>query len=187
MGDPKKSRKLYARPIMQWNAKRIEEEGALMEEFGLVNAKEIWRARAKLRQIRGNARKLLAVGDAGKGTVKQILDKVKRYGILKPKEDKESTLDDLLTLDVRDILERRLQTQVYKKGLARTIKQARQLIVHGYIAVNGKRVTVPGYVVPLSEENSLSYYKSINIAPKLVEPAPQASEAPKAKEGEMNG
>lgn len=188
MGDPKKSRKKYARPTMQWNAKRIEEESALIEEYGLVNAREVWKARAKLRQIRSNARKLLAVGDAGKGTAKQILERAKRYGILKPKEDRESTLDDLLALDVRDVLERRLQTRVYKKGLARTIKQARQLIVHGYISVNGKRVTVPGYIVPLSEENGLGYYKSINIAPKLAEPeAERKGGAAGKEEGEING
>jgi small subunit ribosomal protein S4 len=182
MGDPKKSRKKYSRPPMQWNIKRIEEDSALVSEYGLKNSKEVWKARDKLRKIRGNARKLLAVGEEGKDKSKQILDRVKRYGILKQKEERENTVDDLLTLDVRDILERRLQTRVYKKGLARTIKQARQIIVHGYVAINGKRITVPSYMVPLSEDDSIGYYKNINIAPKV-----QVEEAPAQKQGDTDG
>ncbi len=182
MGDPKKSRKKYATPSIMWDLKRIEEERALREEYGLKSALEVWKARARLRNIRGNARKLLAIGSAGNKVREQILARVKRYGILKQKEDKESTLDDLLALDIRDILERRLQTRVYKKGLARSIKQARQLIVHGYVAINGKRVTVPGYIVPLSEEDGIGYYKHIDIAPKV-----EVKDAPAETKEEVKG
>jgi len=77
-------------------------------------------------------------------------------------------LEDVLGLTVRDILERRLQTQVYKKGLARTIKQARQLIVHGFIAVDGRTVSRPGYLVTADEEDKLSYTRPIDINAGLV-------------------
>lgn len=167
MGDPVKPRKKFERPTIEWNADRIKEESALKNEYGLKNTREIWRARSELRRIRANARKLLAGGIGGEKKAKEILERVQRYGILKSKEDKINTLDDLLALDIRNILDRRLQTRVYKKGLARTIKQARQLIVHGYIAINGKRVTVPGYIVPLDEEDNIGYYKHIDIAPKI--------------------
>jgi len=64
----------------------------------------------------------------------------------------DATLDDLLILTPEAFLERRLQTVVFKKGLAKTIKQARQLITHGFIAINGRRVTAPSYMVNLEEE-----------------------------------
>jgi len=184
MGDPRKAKKKYARPTIQWNAGRIEEEKALTEEFGLKNSREIWKARTKLRAIRGNARKLLAGMGSG-DEAGQILGRVKRYGILKPVEDRESTLDDLLALDVRDVLDRRLQTRVHKKGLARSMRQARQLIVHGYISINGKKVTVPSYMVPLSEEESIGYYRKIDVAPKLA--APEPDEKAEKVEGDTDG
>lgn len=43
------------------------------------------------------------------------------------------------------LLERRLDTVVYKSGLAATIWAARQLVVHGHILVNGKRIDLPSY------------------------------------------
>lgn len=167
MGDPIKPKKKFERPPTEWNADRIAEENELKLEFGLKSTREVWRARAELRRIRANARLLLAAGDKDKDKGKEIMDRAKRYGLLKPVEGRENTIDDLLVLNVRDILERRLQTRIFKKGMARTINQARQLIVHGYIAVNGRRVTVPSYMVPLSEEDSISYYKKIDIQPRI--------------------
>ncbi|MEM4235601.1 MAG: 30S ribosomal protein S4, partial [Candidatus Anstonellaceae archaeon] len=77
---------------------------------------------------------------------------------------KSMKLEDILGLSVRDFLERRLQTLVVRKGLARTQKQARQLIVHGFIAVNGRRVTIPSYFVTAMEEPTIEYYKPIDIS-----------------------
>ena len=76
----------------------------------------------------------------------------------------DSQLDDILTLDVNTILERRLQTIVYRSGLANTIKQARQFVVHGHISLNGHCVDVPSYKVKVEEESSLQYdqYSSIS-------------------------
>ena len=64
----------------------------------------------------------------------------------------------ILSLKVQAALERRLQTLVHRKGLARSPKQARQLITHGHIAIAGRRVTIPGYHVTRIEENAISYY-----------------------------
>jgi small subunit ribosomal protein S4 len=44
-------------------------------------------------------------------------------------------------------LERRLDNVVFRLGLARTIPAARQLVRHGHVTVDGKRVSVPGYQV----------------------------------------
>ncbi len=195
MGDAKKRSKKFVRPPMQWNAERIKEEGDLRKEFGLKNAREVWKAKAELRRIRGNARKLLALGEKGTNATEQILKRVERYGFLKKEEGKQNTLDDLLQLDVRSILERRLQTRVMKKGLAISAKQARQLITHGFIAIDGIKISVPSYLVPLNEEERIGYYKKIDIAPKVPDkveeekPKRQREETPKEQvkpEGESN-
>lgn len=67
-------------------------------------------------------------------------------------------LEDVLALGTEDVLERRLQTQVHKKELSTSLKHARQLIVHGHIAINDRRVTIPSYIVSLEEERGIGYY-----------------------------
>lgn len=128
--------------------------------YGLRNKREVWKTHSALKKYRELARKFLA--ETAKGIVvghvktdsENILNRLKRYGILKT----DAGLDDILSLDVNNFLERRLQTQVHKQGLANTIKQARQFIVHGHISVGGRKVTVPGYVVSRDEELLLDYY-----------------------------
>ncbi len=84
---------------------------------------------------------------------KAMLAKLYKMGII----SENATLDDVLGLTAEHILERRLQTIVYRKGLARTIHQARQLIVHGHIAIAGRRVTSPGHLVTRDEEDLIDY------------------------------
>jgi small subunit ribosomal protein S4 len=60
-------------------------------------------------------------------------------------------------------LERRLQTLVFRKGLAHNINQARQFIVHGHIALDKKRTRWPSMLVPLSEEGKISFYEKSKI------------------------
>ena len=160
MGYPGKNRKSYETPKHPWQAARIEPEVELVKRYGLRNKREVWKAHSALKKYRELARKLLAESAKAqlKGYVKtdaeNILNRLKRYGMLKT----DAGLDDILSLDVNTFLERRLQTQVHKQGLANTLKQARQFIVHGHIAVSGKKVTIPGYIVPTNEELSLGYY-----------------------------
>ena len=160
MGYPGKNRKSYNTPKHPWQAARIEPEVELVKRYGLRNKREVWKAHSELKKYREIARKLLAESIKGKleGHVKtdgeNILNRLKRYGILKT----DAVLDDILSLDVNNFLERRLQTQVHKQGLANTQKQARQFIVHGHIVVAGRKITVPGYLVQADEELSLGYY-----------------------------
>ncbi len=150
MGDPKRQRKTYERPYKRWDKKRILEEKAIMRTYGLKNKKEVWKARSILRRIRANARRLLAArGEEKEKRMKELLSRLYRLGLL----PENATLDDVLLLDVRDILERRLQTIVWRKGYARTPKQARQFIVHGHVFVGDRRVTVPSYWVKRGEED----------------------------------
>jgi len=145
-------KKKYKRPKKPWDKERIEEEKRLIEKYGLRRKREIWRAREILRRFRRRARRLAAERDKEKEKI--LLDKLYRMGLL----DKNATLDDVLSLTVEDILERRLQTIVYKLGLAKTPKQARQFIVHGHIAFDGRRTVYPSMLVPRGMEDKISFY-----------------------------
>jgi len=90
----------------------------------------------------------------------ELLTKLKRVGILQ----ETAVLDNVLDLSIEDILERRLQTIVFRKGLARTIFQSRQLITHGHITIGNRRVTVPGYMVGKLEEPNVIYSPESAVA-----------------------
>ncbi|HWG92248.1 MAG TPA: 30S ribosomal protein S4 [Candidatus Thermoplasmatota archaeon] len=157
MGDPKFSRKKYDTPSHPWQAARIKEEKEIAKKYGLKNKTEVWKALSVLRSIRGQARDLQgkqALNDPQVNLeTKNLLSRLNRLGIL----EGDAGLDDVLALNVEAVLTRRLQTQAYLKGLAATPDQARQLIVHGHVAVNGGRVRVPGYLVTRAEEAMITY------------------------------
>jgi len=150
MGDPKRQRKKRQRPRHPRRRDRLQEEAYLAGEYGLRNRREIRKAKAILRNIRARARKLLALPpEEAEAEAKILLNKLRKMGLItKP----DATLDDILSLTVRDILERRLQTVVYRMGLARSIREARQLIVHRHIMVNGNVVNAPGYLVKIDDK-----------------------------------
>ncbi|OIO20633.1 30S ribosomal protein S4 [Candidatus Micrarchaeota archaeon CG11_big_fil_rev_8_21_14_0_20_47_5] len=159
MGDPKRQKMLYEPPLKLWDAERIKDERALVREYGLKNMRELWVIIYKLKKVRRTARKLIAQGDRKQKEASQLMGRLIRLGIAK----EGSALPDLLTLTVRDFLERRLQTQVSKQGLARTLQQARQLITHGFIAVGGKRVSSPSYIVTVDTASKITYFKKIDL------------------------
>jgi len=158
MGDPKFSRKSYDTPSHPWQGERIKREVEIVREFGLKNKTEVWKAETILRNYRKQSRDLqarLRGGDAqARKETDALIKKCSRMGLLPVTG---SDLNDVLVLSTKDILSRRLQTIVFDKGLAGTIKQARQMITHGHIHVNGHRVTVPGYIVNREEEASVVY------------------------------
>jgi len=154
MGDPKKPRKKWEGPKHPWRKEVLVQELKLLGTYGLRNKRELWRAQTIIRKFRHQARSLLAAPKEIREKVeKAMLRKLYNMGLL----PENATLEDVLSLTVEDLLERRLQTIVYKKGLARTIHQARQLIVHGHIAIAGRRVTSPGYIVSREEEELVDY------------------------------
>ena len=158
MGDPKFSRRSYDTPSHPWQGERIKAEVVLVKSYGLKNKTEVWKAQSVLRNYRKQARELQALlrgGDAqAKKEADALLNKCGRIGVL-PLEG--ATLNDILALTEKNILGRRLQTIVYEKGLASTITQARQMIVHGHIFMNGHKVTVPGYIVTRNEEPTIEF------------------------------
>jgi small subunit ribosomal protein S4 len=150
--------KRYETPNHPFQGERIASEHDLLSRYGLANKEELWRAQSELRSYRREARKLLAqeaqgeVEKAEEGG-QEFLNRLKRYGIL----GEEEALDDVLALEVNDILERRLQTVAYRKGLANTPQQARQFISHGHIVVGESRVSVPSAKVEVDEEDLVAF------------------------------
>ena len=133
---------------------RIEEERKLLKDYGLKNKREIWKAGTKLRNLRRQARLLLARGDEQANIeAEQMINRLIRYGM----SSSDIQLGDVLSLSIHDILKRRLQTLVAVKGLATTPNQARQLITHGHIWLGGRKVTVPSYTVSIEEEDLIKF------------------------------
>jgi len=154
MGDPRKKRKKYEAPRHPWRRDQIEAELKLIGEYGLRNKRELWRYKTMLSQIRGIARSLLARSESERAkTEKEYLQKLSRVGVL----PEEASIDDVLDLDIRGLLERRLQTIVFRARLSKSIHQARQLISHGHIAIGNRAVAVPGYLVQKIEEPAIKY------------------------------
>ncbi|MGB9704989.1 MAG: 30S ribosomal protein S4 [Pyrobaculum sp.] len=156
MGGLKKPKKRYlaGKPKKIWNKSLLLEELQLMGEYGLRNKKELWLARARLKWIVRRARSLLSMTPEERAPLEMpFKEKLYKMGFI---EDPNVSLDRILSLDVRAVLERRLQTIIYRMGLAKSIYHARQLIVHGHVAVAGRRVTSPGFLVPRELEDKIS-------------------------------
>jgi small subunit ribosomal protein S4 len=154
MGDPKKQRKKFETPRFRWRKDILQEELKLLGQFGLRNKHELWRHKTMLSKTRGIARSL--IGKTPEERVKmenELLKRLKKLGVL----DETAVLDNVLDLSIEDLLERRLQTIVFRKGLARTVFQSRQLITHGHVTIGNRRVTVPSYIVSKDEEEKVTY------------------------------
>ena len=112
-----------------------------------------------MRTILGNwrdiARKSRSMSQERASEIQQtLIKKLVTLGVLSP----DAGFEDVLTITVDDILKRRLQTIVFEKGLAKTIYQARQFVVHGHIQVKGKKINAPSYIVKKAEEDMVGYH-----------------------------
>lgn len=156
MGDPKKTRKKYKGPSHPWQKSRIDEERIIKKQLGLKNKKEIWKIVSAIRRIKSQAKNLIREKAKGSKQAlieeKQLLARLEKYGLLK-----EESLEALLNLQPQDLFSRRLQTLVFKKNLSLTPKQARQFIIHGHILINGRKITVPSYIVTIAEESTIEF------------------------------
>ena len=160
MGEPKFSRPRTQTPTHPWKQARIDEEHDLKERYGLKKVggmREIWREKSALRRHRNQAMKLIGRVDSTEGHYakekEQLLDSLTKKGLLQTGAD----VGDVLEINVEHMLSRRLQSVVYYKGLAPSMRAARNLIVHGHICIGDQRMTVPGYHVLKEEEDSLQY------------------------------
>jgi small subunit ribosomal protein S4 len=161
LGDPKKQRKKYESPRHPWRMDQLEAELKLIGEYGLRNKRELWRYKTMLSKMRGIARSILGMrGEERERLQKTYFSTMTKLGLL----DESARIDDALDLTIKNLLEKRLQTIVYRKGLARTIHEARAMIAHGHIMIGDRRVTAPGYVVKKDEEALLK--TTIQTAPQ---------------------
>jgi small subunit ribosomal protein S4 len=160
MGDPKKPKKKYETPRYPWRTDILESELRLLGDYGLRNKRELWRHRAMLSKFRSLARSLLSMSESERAKIEgQLLGRLKHLGIL----PESAILDNVLDLSMESILDRRLQTLVQKRGLAKTMYQSRQLIVHGHIVVRDRKVFSPSYLVPRKNEESISYASTSSL------------------------
>ena len=143
----KRKHKQYSRPKRPFDKARFEEEAKIKEEFGLKNKREIWRADARVKAIREKAKALISAKPAEQ---QALFNRLKEMGL------EVSSIPDVLSLDKSDYLQRRLQTILVKKKLARTPKGARQLIVHRKVLVGKNAVDSPSYIVPVDMEDKIS-------------------------------
>ena len=149
MGDPKKQRKKFSKPSHPWQKERIEAEKKILKQYGLRRKYEIWKIDSMLKKFLHRAKTIIGERTQQSELEKQqLLSRLYLLGLLK----KDSKIEDVLNLSLKDILERRLQTLVYRKELAKTAIQARQFITHEHIAVGDRKITSPSYLVSIEEE-----------------------------------
>jgi small subunit ribosomal protein S4 len=158
MGDPKKFRKKFTKPRHPWQRQRLETEKELVAEYGIKNKKELWKIVSQLNNFANQAKILTPKLQSHKKEQAEkeqelFLVKLCKLGLLK----KGDGLGEVLNLTTRDLLERRLQTILLKKGFARSVKQARQFITHGHVMIDNKKVTSPSYLIKINEESLISF------------------------------
>ena len=152
MGDPKTPRRVWKKPKRPLNYNLMMDELKTLGTFGLKTKRELWKARTNLSKLRHQARSLLALRQEIRNEKEPVLiNSLSKIGLV----DKNSTLDDVLNLQVTDLLSRRLQTIVQRKLYFKTPYQARQAIVHGHIMIGDGIVTIPSYIVKIDEESKI--------------------------------
>jgi small subunit ribosomal protein S4 len=157
MGDPKRPRRKTVTPRHPWSKAQLDAELRLLGEYGMRNKKELRRHQAALSNYWKRARSLQALSSEDRTKPQdELLSKLQSQGLI----PEGGSLDNVLDLKIENILDRRLQTCVYRLNLSRTPQQARQLISHGHIAVGNKRVTSPSYVTKREEESEVKYAQS---------------------------
>ena len=149
MGDPKTSRRVWQKPKRPLNYDLIMDELKTLGTFGLKTKRELWKTQTELSRVRLQARSLLALRQDERERKEPILmQSLSKIGLV----NEDSTLDDVLNLQVTDLLSRRLQTIAQRKLYFKTPYQARQAIVHGHIMIGDIVVTIPSYIVKTDEE-----------------------------------
>jgi small subunit ribosomal protein S9e len=150
-------RKTFKTPRRPYEKERLDAELKLVGEYGLRCKREIWRVQYALAKLRKAARTLLTLNPDDPKRIFEgaaLLRRMSRYGLL---ADDELELDFVLQLSTQKLLERRLQTKVYKQGLAKTIHHARVLIRQRHIRVGSQLVNVPSFNVRMASEKHIDF------------------------------
>jgi len=149
--------KTYSVPRRPFEKERLDYELKLCGSYGLRNKREVHRVAYALGKIRLAARELLTLDEKdtrrlfeGNALIRRLI----RIGVL---DESKNKLDYVLGLKIEDFLERRLQTQVFKLGLAKSIHHARVLIRQRHIRVGRQVVNVPSFVVRLDSQKHIDF------------------------------
>jgi len=149
--------KTYTTPRRPFEKERLDQELKLIGEFGLRNKREVWRVKYVVTKIRTAARELLTLDEKDPRRLFEgnaLLRRLVRIGVL---DESKMKLDYVLSLRIDDFLERRLQTQVFKLGLAKSIHHARVLIRQRHIRVRKQVVNIPSFVVRLDSQKHIDF------------------------------
>ena len=170
MGDPKMPRRIWKKPKRPLNYDLIMDELKTLGTFGLKTKRELWKTQTELSRIRFQARSILALRQEIRERKEPILiQSLSKIGLV----DKNSTLDDVLNLQVNDLLSRRLQTIAQRKLYFKTPYQVRQAIIHGHIMIGDNVVTIPSYIVKTEEETKIHLTPESSFNETLSEPEPE--------------
>lgn len=110
-----------------------------------------------LAKTRAVARKLLTLPERDPRRMFEgdaLLRRMHRWGLMAEDEDK---LDMVLQLTTQKLLERRLQTKVFKLGMAKSVHHARVLIVQRHVRVGQQMVNAPSFAVRPSSEKHIAH------------------------------
>ncbi|KAF7492483.1 40S ribosomal protein S9 [Sarcoptes scabiei] len=149
--------KTYVTPRRPFEKERLDQELKLIGKYGLRNKREVWRVKYTLAKIRKAARELLTLDEKDPKRLFEgnaLLRRLVRIGVL---EEEQMKLDYVLGLRIEDFLERRLQTQVLKHALAKSIHHARVLIRQRHIRVRKQMVNIPSFIVRLDSEKHINF------------------------------
>jgi len=173
-----RQKKKYTGPKHPWKKDRIEEEHGLAKTYGIKRMRELWKTRAILRNWQRLAKEIATFTGKKRETAQEILlKKIQTYEIL----PEDADLDDVLSLNLKNVLDRRLESVIHKRGMTLTPNQARQFIVHGKVLVNGKKLNSPSYLVQAGDE--ISFKQGFTPKLKPVEtPAEAKASAPEIGE-----
>ncbi len=152
-----RKKKRYSRPKKAYEKIRIAEENALLKKYGLKNKLEVWKTKAKVSYFRKRA---MALAKSSSEEQEILFSKLRALGL------KTNTTADVLALKIEDLLERRLPTVVFKKNLAKTTQEARQMVTHKRILIDNRVVDSPSFLVSVEEEGKITLKKKANPKPK---------------------
>lgn len=129
----------------------------IVGEYGLRNKRELWRIQMVLSKLRKTARELLTLPEDDPKRIfdsSALMKRMYKYGFLDESQEK---LDYVLALTAQEVLERRLQTLVFKLGLAKSIHHARVLIKQRHIRVGKQIVNVPSFLVRVESQKHIDF------------------------------